>query len=331
MNALVTGGGGFLGGQIARLLLERGDRVTILGRGQYPQFGADVRTCRADVREAQAVADACRGQDVVFHVAAKTGIWGPTKEFWQINADGTRNVIAGCRGHGVPRLVYTSSPSVVFGKDDLCGVDESQPYPKRYLAAYPASKAAAEQAVLAANGPDLATVALRPHLIWGPGDPHLIPRVIERARSGRLVQVGDGDNLVDITYIDNAAEAHLRAADALQPSAVGAGRPFFISQGEAVNLWSWLGELLNALGIPRPKRAISFRTAFRAGAAMEMLYKSLRMRSEPRMTRFLASQLAKSHFFCVDAARRDFGYRPAVTTQMGVDRLLEWLRSMARP
>jgi nucleoside-diphosphate-sugar epimerase len=229
------------------------------------------------------------------------------------------------------KLIHTSTPSVVFGEDDLCGVDESQPYPTRYLADYPETKAVAEQMVLAANSPNLATVALRPHLIWGPGDPHLIPRVIDRARRGRLVQVGDGKNLVDITYIDNAAEAHVLACDALAPGARCAGRAYFISQGEPVVLWLWLNEILTAVGAPNVIRTVSYRTARRLGAALEGLYRATRIITEPRMTRFLASQLAKSHYFNIEAARRDFGYRPRVIAAEGVRRLVASLRTEAGP
>jgi len=214
---------------------------------------------------------------------------------------------------------------VVFGKEALCGVDERQPYASRYLAAYPKTKAVAEQAVLAANAPTMATVALRPHLIWGPGDPHLIPRVIDRARKGRLFKVGDGTNLVDITYIDNAARAHLQAADALHPHAACAGSAYFISQGEPVALWSWLGELLRSLNLPTPTRSVSYKTAYRLGAAFEWLYKATFRSAEPPLTRFVAAQLAKSHYFCIDAARRDFGYEPTIGTPEGTQRLLKTL------
>lgn len=251
MKVLVTGGGGFLGGRIVVMLHARGDDVTALGRHRYPHLEeAGIRTVQADLRDAAAVEKACRGMEVVFHAGAVTGIWGRWRTFWDINVDGTENVIDACRQCGVLKLVYTSSPSVVFGDDDLCGVDESQPYPMWYLADYPQTKALAEQAVLDANCQTLTTVALRPHLIWGPGDPHLIPRVIDRARRGRLIQVGDGTNLVDITYIDNAADAHLKAADRLSPDAACAGKPYFVSQGEPVELWPWLGQILRGWPFP---------------------------------------------------------------------------------
>jgi nucleoside-diphosphate-sugar epimerase len=326
MKALVTGGGGFLGSAIVRMLHERGDEVTVLGRGVYPHVAADTKQMfQADIRLAPAIQRACEGMDVVFHVAALAGIWGKRTDFWSINVDGTRNVVDACRANGVPRLVYTSSPSVVFGKDDLCDVDESMPYPARYLALYPKTKAVAEQMVLAANSATLSTVALRPHLIFGPGDPHLLPRVIARARKGRLVQVGDGKNLVDITYIDDAANAHVKAADALSPGGRCSGRAYFISQGEPVSLWPWLNELLAAVGAPTVTRSISFRNAYRVGAVFETAYRAFRIVREPPMTRFLATQLAKSHYFDISSATGDFGYNPTISTAEGVGRLVATL------
>jgi nucleoside-diphosphate-sugar epimerase len=242
--------------------------------------------------------------------------------------------------------VYTSSPSVVFAGRDQCGVDESMPYDFAWMRAnkayYSESKACAEQAVLAANGHGVKTCALRPHLIWGPGDTHLIPRLIERARSGRLRRVGDGTNLVDITYVENAAEAHLRAADALamaSPSAEfdelprvealspsPAGKAYFISQGEPVNCWQWIDDVLQLAGLPPVERSMSYKTARRIGAGCEAAYRVLRFRGEPPMTRFLAAQLATSHWFDIAAARRDFGYQPRVSTAEGMLRLGQWLR-----
>ncbi len=327
MKALVTGGGGFLGGRIVSMLHARGDEVTALGRRKYPQLAANgIATVQADLRDAGAIAEACRGMDVVFHVAAATELWGPRNRIWEINVDGTRNVIAGCRRHGVRRLVFTSTPSAVFGKHALCGVDESKHYQARHLDHYQASKAAAERLDKQASGDELLTVTLRPHLIWGPGDPHLIPRIIERARRGKLMQVGDGSTQVDITYIDNAAEAHLLACDALTAEAACAGRVYFISQGEPVMLWAWLGELLEGVGAPPITRSISYGMARAVGADSERVCALFFPDREPSMTRFLAAQLGKSHYFDISAARRDLGYKPRISTAEGLERLLADLR-----
>lgn len=323
MKALVTGGGGFLGSAIVRQLRARGDPVRVLGRGRYPHVEQFQAEClQGDICDPAAVGAACRGVDVVFHVAAKAGIWGRREDFQRINVEGTRNVVRACFDAGVGRLIYTSSPSVVFGKEPLSGVDESQPYPSEYLADYPRTKAAAERLILAANGPALATVALRPHLIFGPGDPHLIPRLVDRARTGRLRQVGDGRNKVDVTYVDNAADAHLLAADALRVGGACGGRAYFISQGEPVVLWTWLNDLLILLGAPPANRKVSFPTAYALGAACEWVWRGLHREDDPPMTRFVATQFAHDHYFNISAARRDFGYQPAISTTEAVARLV---------
>lgn len=328
MHALVTGAGGFLGRYLVEQLVARGDRVRTLARRSYPELaGLGVESLQGDIQDAAAVSAACRGTDVVFHVAAIAGIWGPWKTFYGINTLGTENVLAACRQQGVPRLVYTSSPSVTFAGADQCGVDESAPYPQKWLAHYPHTKALAEQRVLAASGDDLATCALRPHLIWGPRDQHLIPRLIERARRGQLRQVGDGANRVDAVYVENAAEAHLLAADALAANPNCRGRAYFITNGEPVNCWAWIGEILALAGLPPVERRISARGAYLAGSVLEGIWSVLGRTDEPRMTRFLAAQLATSHYFDISRARRDLGYQPRISMAAGMVRLQEWLSS----
>lgn len=329
MNALVTGGAGFLGRYIVEQLLARGDRVRSLQRGDYPELTRlGVECVRADIRNAARVIDACRGVDAVFHVAAVAGIWGPWEHFYAINTLGAQHVIQGCWEHGVTRLVYCSSPSVTFDGADQCHIDESARYPDAWLCHYPHSKALAEQMILRANGQEgLLTCALRPHLIWGPRDQHLIPRLIERARRHQLRRVGDGQNLIDMVYVENAAHAHLLAADALRPGAPACGKPYFISQGEPVNCWAWINDILALAGLPPVRKSLSARTAWRIGAAMELVYKTLGIQSEPRMTRFLAAQLSTSHYFDITAARHDLGYAPLVSTATGMERLGASLRA----
>jgi nucleoside-diphosphate-sugar epimerase len=329
MKVLVTGGGGFLGSRICELFAVRGDEVTALGRNRYPHLERQgIRTVQLDLWDNPTpLRAACRGMDVVVHSAARTGIWGKKLDFQRTNIGCTLAVLEACWDCGVRKLVCTSSPSVVFGDEPLCGVDESQPYPKRYLADYPASKAAAERLVLADNGPELATVALRPHLIFGPGDPHLFPRIMARAQAGRLFQVGDGTNRVDVTYIDNAANAHVLAADALDIGTPCSGKAYFISQGEPVELWPWLEGILAAAGVPKITRRVSYPAARRMGAVLELVYRVAGVTNEPPMTRFLAAQLAQSHYFSIQAAQRDLGYQPQVSTEEGVRRLVSWLKA----
>jgi nucleoside-diphosphate-sugar epimerase len=332
MHVLVTGGGGFLGRYIVEQLIARGDKVKSYSRGAYPELAAlGVDVVHGDVTDRRAITRACSGVECVIHAAGLAGIgvaWAP---FEHTNIRGTEAVIAACLQQGVARLVYASSPSVVFAGEDQCGVDESTPYNfdwmKAHAAHYSRSKAIAEQAVLSANGPRLRTCALRPHLLWGPRDNHLIPRLIDRARRRRLIRVGDGTNQVDVTYVENAAKAHVKAADALAAGDRAAGRTFFISQGEPVNCWEWIGQIL-ALGELRPvKRAISLTWALRLGAACETVYRALRRSSEPPMTRFLALQLARSHWFDISAAKRVLDYRPSVSIAAGMKRLDAWFQS----
>ncbi len=328
MKALVTGGGGFLGCKIVRMLHAQNHQPIALGRNQYSELEElGIQSIQADIRDADALQKACQGIDTVFHVAALAGIWGKRQDFESINVAGTKNVIDACKKAGVSKLIFTSSPSVVFGTEPLCGVDESQPYPDRYLAHYPETKAAAERLVLAANDESFSTVALRPHLIWGPGDPHLIPRVVDRAKAGKLKIVGDGSNLVDITYVDNAADAHILAAHELSPSSPCAGRPYFISQGDPVSLWRWINEILTRLDIDPITRQVSPQMAQNVGRVFETVYKTLSLKSDPPMTRFVASQLGNSHYFDISAARRDFGYQPTISTHEGTNRLIEWMKS----
>ena len=333
----------FLGRYIVEQLLARGDRVRVFSRGAYPDLQSlGVEVVQGDIRDSLAVADACREIDCVFHVAAMAGVGVFPGKFYEINEAGTRHVVAGCVQHHVGRLVLTSSPSVVFAGEDQCGVDESHPANLEWLIAnrchYSASKLLAEREVLLGNAAPgataglpssakpLATCALRPHLIWGPRDNHLIPRLIERARRGRLRRIGDGENLVDITYVENAATAHLQAADALaDPNSPARGKAYFLSQGEPVNCWQWIDQVLALANLPPVKKSISLRSAHRIGHLCESAYRLFLVEKEPPMTRFLARQLATSHWFDITAAQRDFGYEPKVSTAEGMTRLAKWL------
>ncbi len=324
---LVTGGRGFLGGAIVRMLLEQGKPVRSLARHHCPQLeAAGVEQIIGDLSAPLLVEKAIKGCDLVYHVAAIAGVWGKYQDFYTANVIGTENVINACRNQEVTRLVYTSSPSVVFDGTDMEGVDESAPYPQHFHAVYPQTKAQAEQLVLAANGDQLATVALRPHLIWGPGDNHLVPRILERGRKGQLRRIGKGDNLIDAVYIDNAAMAHLQAAQQLAIGSPVAGKVYFIANNEPIPLWDLVNQILAAGNLPPVTRTISPQLAYLVGALLETIYKNLRLTGEPRMTRFVARELATAHWFDLSAARRDFGYLPQVSIKEGMERLRVWLQ-----
>ncbi len=343
---LVTGGGGFLGKAIVRLLVQRGDRVSSFSRGYYSELETlGVKQVQGDISNPVAVENAVKGVDTVYHVAAKAGVWGDYKDYYRINTEGTRNVIAACKSCGVSRLIYTSSPSVVFDGGDMEGVDETVPYPGSYHAAYPETKALAEQAVRQAGGglqmadggwqrteksrqgagDGLKTIALRPHLIWGPGDNHLVPRILKRAK--RLRRIGDGKNRVDVIYIDNAAKAHILAEEALIREPELSGNVYFISQGKPVFLWKMIDDILQAGGLSPVKGSVSSKSAFWIGAALEWFYKAFALKGEPRMTRFVARELSTSHWFDIRAARRDLYYVPDVSTEEGLRRLAAYLKA----
>ena len=323
---LVTGGGGFLGKAIVTRLVHGGDDVHSFSRSFYPELDImGVRQFQGTLTDIMAVENACEGMDIIFHVAAKAGVFGKWEEYYQTNVTGTENIIRACRKHRVDRLVYTSSPSVIFDGRDMEGVNESVPCPSTYQAPYPKSKSMAEKKVISATSEELKTIILRPHLIWGPGDNHLLPGII--ARSKRLKRVGDGTNLVDTIYIDNAAEAHLLAAKRLKQTPSLSGNIYFISQDEPVSLWEMVDDLLDAAGLPPVRGSVRAGTAEIAGRVLETIYSIFRIPKEPPMTRFMAKELATSHWFDISRAKHDLGYIPAVSTCQGLEKLRECLQS----
>ncbi|MET7143053.1 NAD-dependent epimerase/dehydratase family protein [Xanthomonas sp. PPL139] len=324
MKIVVTGGGGFLGQALCRGLVARGHQVVSFNRGHYPELQAlGVAQVRGDLADAQALQHALAGADAVFHNAAKAGAWGSYDSYYQPNVVGTENVLAACRAHGVGRLVYTSTPSVTHrATHPVEGLGADQvPYGEEFQAPYAATKAIAERMVLAANDAQLAVVALRPRLIWGPGDNQILPKLVARAQAGRVRLVGGGDNKVDSTYIDNAAQAHFDAFEHLAVGAPCAGKAYFISNGEPLPMRELLNKLLVAVGAPTVTKTLSFKAAYRIGATCETLWPLLRLRGEPPLTRFLAEQLCTPHWYSMEPARRDFGYVPQVTIEQGLQRL----------
>ena len=335
MSTLVTGGTGFLGRHIVERLLAQGRSVSVLGRTPAPDLVArGVKFVRASLDDTAAVEAACAGITTVFHTAARVGIWGRYDDFHRTNVLGTRALLAGCRRHGVHTFVHTSTPSVVYNGRDLAGADESLPLTTACPSPYPLTKAIAEREVLAANSPELRTIALRPHLIWGVGDPHLVPRVLARARAGRLRIVGSGRNRVDLVHIENTVDAHLLAEQALglchvirDKASPAAGRAYFITNGEPVVLWDWINGLLTALGEKPVTKHLPFGAATALGAVCETAWRLLSLKGEPTMTRFIAAELAKDHWFDLTAARRDLGYEPRISMATGTLELVESLKN----
>ena len=328
MKALVTGGGGFLGSNLVRALRARGDEVRVLARGDYPELRVlGVETVRGDITDTAATAQACVGMDVVFHTAAKAGGWGDPKEYEAINVTGTQHVVDGCKQAGVPVLVHTSSPSVVHSDGDIEGADESIPYATHFTAHYPRTKALSEQLARAASDARLQVVALRPHFIWGPGDRHLLPRLLARAKTGRLRRIGSRDPKSDTIYIDNCVHAHLLAADRLRAGAPLGGKTYFVSDDEPIGVWTMADRMIACAGVGPVTKSIPAGVAYAAGATLEALHWLLRLDAEPLITRFAASELSHAQWFNIGAAKKDLGYAPLVTVEEGLRRLAQSLQA----
>ncbi len=325
-NILVTGGGGFLGGAVVEMLLKRGDNVSSFSRGDYPALKeAGVNQIQGDLSNPDDVSAAVNGMDCVFHVAAKPGVWGKYSDYYNTNTIGTQNIVDACLKHNVKRLIHTSSPSVVFTAGDMEGVDESVPYAKTFHTHYVKTKKMAEDYVLnAVKEKGLNAIILRPHLIWGPKDNHLVPRVIDRAK--KLVKVGKRDNLVDTIYIDNAAHAHILADEKLAEKPELSGKIYFITQDEPIPMWDMINGILNAADLKPITKSLPHRVVWCIGSVLEFVYTVFRLPGEPKMTRFVADELASAHWFDISAAKNDLGYKPLVSTKEGLKRLAEWLK-----
>ncbi|MBI3018493.1 MAG: NAD-dependent epimerase/dehydratase family protein [Deltaproteobacteria bacterium] len=332
MKALVTGGGGFLGRAIVEQLLRRGTEVRILSRHAYPALQAlGVECLKGDIQNKEDIEPACKDIQILFHTAAKVGAFGRYRDFYHANVIGTQNILENCWKQGIPKLIFTSSSSVCYAGEDQVNVDETTDYPKVFLSSYSQTKAISEQMVLNANGKKgLLTVSLRPHLIWGPRDPYLLPRVIEQAKKGRLHIVGDGKNLTDISYVENVAQAHLLAADALTPTSRVSGKAYYITQGKPVVMWEWINLILKRAGVEPLTKHISAQTVYRIGAALEILCTFLHLPWELPITRMVAKQLSTTHTYNISRAREDFGYHPQISTEEGLNRFFAYFNASSK-
>lgn len=324
MRVLVTGAGSMLMGATVTELARRGDEVVCLQRRPLA-FAPDtgIRSISADVRDVDAVTRAAEGCDAVIHGAARVGVVGTYDDFHSVNVGGTDAIITACRHHGIGRLVHVSTPSVAHVGEPLAGATATPATTGRPRARYAETKAIAEQHALAACDDSLAVVAIRPHLVWGPGDTQLVGRIVERARAGRLAIVGSGAALIDSTYVDNAADALLAAVDAIHPGARCAGRPYVIANGEPRTVAELFDGICAAAAVSARPRHVPVRAALVVGSVVERLWPIVR-RDEPPITRFVAEQLATSHWFDPRPAHDDLGWSPRVSLAEGFARLARW-------
>ena len=320
IKVIVTGGGGFVGKALCRRLCTLGYEVVSIARHDYPELrGMGVHTNQFDLSQnGELFAHLFKDVHAVFHTASKVDFWGRYDDFFRSNVIATRNVMEACRKHNVSKLIYTSSPSVIADGNDHLGVNETFPYPSKHAAFYPATKAITEREVLAANSPDFSTISLRPHLIWGPGDRHLVPRILKRASAGRLIRIGNGHNVVDFCYIDDCVQSHILALHALEDHRAG-GQAYFITQGEPTKFWSWIDEVLLRNNLSPVTRSLPLKVAKTAAAVFERAARCLPGQPEPLLTRFLVSQMSCSHYFDISKAKRDLGYSPLYSITEAMD------------
>jgi 2-alkyl-3-oxoalkanoate reductase len=325
MRVLVTGASGMYGGGVARALVGRGDEVTVFQRRPAARAGA--RELLGDVTDPSAVARAVDGQDAVVHLAARVSVVGEWPAFEQVNVTGTSTLLDAAREAEVGRFVFVSTPSVAHRGEPLVGAPAEPADPDHARGHYARSKAMAEQLALAADRGEaergMAVVAVRPHLVWGPGDTQLIGRIVERARNGRLALIDHGAALIDTTYLDNAVDATVAALDRAETIH---GRAFVISNGEPRTVREILTEVCRAAGIAPPRRRVPFRLAHLGGAAAEALWRRLGREDDPPMTAFLAEQLATAHWFDQRETTNALAWTPRVSLDEGFDRLAQSYR-----
>lgn len=320
---LVTGGGGFLGRWIVRQLLANGHKVRVYGRNEYPDLIARGVDCfQGDILDLDALTQAAQGCTAIIHTAALPGIWGKYDIYYQTNVIGTQNVIAAAKAATIRKLLYTSTPSVVHGGNGIAGGDESLPYPSHFLTPYAETKTQAEKLLLQANSAELATAALRPHLIFGPGDTQLIPKLLARAREGKLRIIGNGKTMISVSYVQNVADAHLNALERLEPGSPVAGQAYFVNEPEPVNCWDFINRIVTGAGLPPVSRSVPYSVAYAAGWLCEMAGKITGRKEDPQLTRFLVTQLGTDHWFKIDKARRDLDWSPQVTVDEGIELMI---------
>jgi len=303
---LVSGVTGFLGKALSEKLISLGANVIGVSRRTTDLQVIHIQKCLTDITPEDLNKNDISG---VFHVASKVGMWGNWSDFYNTNVLGTKHLLSLAKILNIPNFVYTSSPSVIAQGIDLCGVDESIPYPREFLSPYPKSKSMAEREVLRASNGKFKTLSLRPHLIFGPGDTNLLPTIEKKLRAGSLKKIGTGKNLVDFTYIDDCVSAHLCGMLALDSNPRASGRAYFISQGDPVPLWDFINRFAELKNLPQINNSIGFKKAYFIGFVLEKL--SFITKKEPRINRFLVEEMATHHFFNISAAKRELKFEPS--------------------
>jgi nucleoside-diphosphate-sugar epimerase len=325
MKVLVTGAGSLLLGGIAQQLASRGDEVVCFQRRENETTHSNITTFAGDIRDRGAVSEAASGCDAIIHGAARVGVMGSWEDFYSTNVDGTTNVLRAAEEHRIARLVYVSTPSVAHVGRSIEGDVATPATTGRKRTFYAESKAIAEILALQANSAELGVVALRPHLVWGPGDTQLVGRIVDRARQGRLVMVGSGNALVDSTYIDNAISAHIAALDAIAPGSNCAGKAYVISNGEPRTVNELMSRICLAAGVEFSPKHVPAVIARSIGSVVERIWPLIR-KDEPPITRFVAEQLGTAHWFDQRPVQTDLNWKPEVSLDEGFARLAKWFQ-----
>ena len=325
MKVLVTGAGSLLLGGIAQQLASRGDEVVCFQRRENETTHSNITTFAGDIRDRGAVSEAASGCDAIIHGAARVGVMGSWEDFYSTNVDGTTNVLRAAEEHHITRLVYVSTPSVAHVGRSIEGDVATPATTGRKRTFYAESKAIAEILALQANSAELGVVALRPHLVWGPGDTQLVGRIVDRARQGRLVMVGSGNALVDSTYIDNAISAHIAALDAIAPGARCSGKAYVISNGEPRTVNELMSRICLAAGVEFSPKHVPAVIARSIGSVVERIWPLIR-KDEPPITRFVAEQLGTAHWFDQRPVQEDLNWKPQVSLDEGFVRLAKWFQ-----
>ena len=325
LRILVTGGTGFVGSTVAKMLAEAGQKVTVTGRNRYKTsrlWHPKIDFVVSDIRDPSSVNAICLGHDAVIHAAAFAATWGDAAKFFAVNVQGTQNIVDACRSRPDVRVVHVSSTAIHFEFRDKQGVGEDAVLPKQFACEYAKSKAEAESVIRQGVENGLNAITIRARAVFGPGDNSLLPRLLVAAGKGSLPQIGDGNNIVDLTYVDNLAYALCLAIVRGESGSVCT-----ITNEEPVSLWPTLNRIFESLGLATTRRRVSYSTAMFAANAASTWHRLLQRRGEPKLTTYSVGLLAKSQTFSPEAAHKLLGYRPIVSMDQGTEQTLQSLKA----